>query len=93
MDFENKVADSKYTNRLLGFVLKKAKKGCLEVIFISELEQKESLDGSGLQLEQRTGKELDCRLSLIEGSTLVENDGCVTGSGSLEVESSCALWV
>ena len=61
IDLENKVVDSKYTNRLLGYVLKKVNKGCLEVIFISELKQKETLGGSGLQIEQRTGKELDCR--------------------------------
>ena len=39
IDLENKVADSKYTNRLLGYVLKKANKGCLEVIYISEFKQ------------------------------------------------------
>ena len=43
-----------------------------------------SLDCSGLQNEQRTGKELDCRLYTIEGTTVVENDGCVTGLGTLE---------
>ena len=39
IDLEHKVADSKYTNRLLGYVFKKANKGCLEVIYISEFKQ------------------------------------------------------
>ena len=42
-----------------------------------------SLHCSGLQNKQRTRKELDCRLYTIEGTTLVENDGCVTGLGTL----------
>ena len=69
MDIENKAADlsgyryfsTQNTSIECWAMFEKAKKGCLEVIFISELKQQETLDGSGLQIEQRTGKELDCR--------------------------------
>ena len=42
-------------------MFEKGKKGLFGGNFSSELKQKETLGGSGLQIEQRTGKELDCR--------------------------------